>query len=75
MEGTFPSTGSKTLKELSEDMKKYGFQRCSQSYLVNLKYVKSFDKETVTIYNEGPLPVSRQMRKEFMQALMETSEG
>ena len=56
-------------------MKKYGFQRCSQSYLVNLKYVKSFDKETVTIYNEGPLPVSRQMRKEFMQALMETSEG
>ena len=74
-EGTFPSTGSKTLKELSEDMKKYGFQRCSQSYLVNLKYVKSFDKETVTIYNEGPLPVSRQMRKEFMQALMETSEG
>ena len=74
-QGTFSSSGSKTLKNLEDELRKYGFCRCNQSYLVNLKHVKSFDKNTITIYNEGPLPVSRQMHKEFIQALMEYWEG
>lgn len=74
-QGTFSNSGSKTLKNLEDDLKQYGFRRCHQSYLVNLRHVKSFDKNSITIYNEGPLPVSRQLHKEFMQALMEYWEG
>lgn len=74
-QGTFSSTGAVTLKSLAEELRPYGFIRCSQSHLVNLKFVKAINKESITVVNEGPLPVSRQLYKDFKQALMDYCEG
>lgn len=68
------STGSKTIKLLEEELTPYGFFRCHQGYLVNLHYVSSFTKTQVSLGTEE-LPISRNRRKVFLQALMTYWEG
>lgn len=68
------STGSKTIKLLEEELTPYGFFRCHQGYLVNLHHVTSFTKTQVYL-NTEELPISRNRRKTFLQALMTYWEG
>lgn len=50
------------------------FARCSQSYLVNLKYVTGIGKESVQI--EGyEIPVSRPKRKQFIKEVSDYMEA
>ena len=65
--GEFESRG--TMKDLEDALKGYGFYRSAKSYLVNLKYVDGM-KNGSCIINGAELQVSRQKRKEFMEALL-----
>lgn len=62
---------SKTLKYVEELLPKVGFYRIHQSYIINLKNIKSFDKTTnyVMLDNTKELPVSRSKRRDFLEHL------
>ncbi|MBO7364260.1 MAG: response regulator transcription factor [Lachnospiraceae bacterium] len=56
-----------TLKEAADKVNRDYFVKCSQSYLLNLKYVSSVKKETVYI-GETAFYISRSQKKPFMDA-------
>ena len=62
-------TGSRTIKQIEQELTDKGFFRCHQCFLVNLNHVKQYDKESVQIDGKE-IPISRSRRKEFLQALM-----
>lgn len=59
----------KKLKELKEHLKDYGFAQSHKGYLVNLSYVKSIKGNDIMLTTKEVLPISRAMKKEFMQCL------
>lgn len=50
------------------------FAECTSGCLVNLKFVERVGKDSVTLEN-GTLPVSRRMRKEFLNSFMKYAGG
>lgn len=62
-------TGSRTIKQTETELSDKGFVRCHQCFLVNLYHVSKYDKEEIWIGNKR-IPVSRNRRKDFLQALM-----
>ena len=68
------STGTQSLSRLAQDMKQAGFARCHQAYLINLRYVTRYDRNTVFLGDET-LPLSRTYYKDFVQALLEYCAG
>lgn len=61
---------SKGLKEYDELLEPWGFVRCHQSYLVNLKYVKKYYKEGyLQLMNREEIPVSSRKRDEIVTSL------
>lgn len=62
---------SKTLKFVEELLPKSIFYRIHQSYIVNLKKIKAYDKSTnyVILTNKMEFPVSRSKRKDFLERL------
>ncbi|MBE5063866.1 response regulator transcription factor [Lachnospiraceae bacterium DSM 108991] len=59
----------KKLKELKEELKNYGFAQSHKGYLINLSYVKSIKGNDIMLTTNEVLPISRAMKKEFMQQL------
>ncbi len=62
----------KTLKEFTELLKPYGFQRPHQSHLVNFQYVKSLLKEDggmLLMEDKNKVPISRQNLDTIKKAL------
>ncbi len=49
-------------KELSED-----FVRCHRAYIVNLKYVQSYDTNSITLENGDLVPLAKQKYREFVR--------
>lgn len=68
-QGDYTTTGSRTLKELAAELSGDSFAPCNSCYLVNLRHVDGVKEEHV-IVGGVPLKVSRNKRKEFMQALL-----
>ena len=66
--GEYESRG--TMKELEETLAGYGFYRIAKSYLVNMRYVDGM-KNGSCVIKGYELQISRQKRKEFMEALLE----
>lgn len=66
--GKYSTTG--TMKKVCDQLEKFHFVLCNQSYLVNLRYVTQVDANHVTV-NGNKLAVSRQRRKEFLHKLNE----
>lgn len=66
-EGVFVSYG--TLKELEEKLNSKRFVRCNNCYLVNLDCVVGLSSHSVTLNDRTELTVSRQKKKQFVQAL------
>ena len=66
--GEYESRG--TMKELEETLASYGFYRIAKSFLVNMRYVDGM-KNGNCVINETELQISRQKRKEFMEALLD----
>ena len=63
---------SKPIFEFEELLKGYGFIRCHQSHLVNIKYVKSWVKEDggyLMLTDKSEIPVSKQRREAIKEAL------
>jgi two-component system LytT family response regulator len=63
---------TKTLREFDEMFTNYNFVRIHQSYLVNLNYIKRYDKGeggNVVLNNEKSLPVSVRKKEQLMQLL------
>jgi two-component system LytT family response regulator len=63
---------SKPIFEFEELLQAYGFIRCHQSHLVNIKYVKSWVKEDggyLILTDKSEIPVSRQRREAIKEAL------
>lgn len=56
------------LKDLEEEFAPYGFVRCSNCYLVNLRHVNSVNKDVVTV-DGTRLSVSQRKRKDLLRAM------
>ena len=67
--GTIEVIGS--LKSAEQMLAGKGFSRCNYCYLVNLRLVREFHDGDVVLFNGETLRVSRNRRKEFLQALAE----
>ena len=57
-----------TMKSIEETLDKYGFFRCNNCYLVNLRYVDRVDGNAVFVHDQE-LSISRPRYKEFMETL------
>jgi DNA-binding LytR/AlgR family response regulator len=57
-----------SIKDRERMLEEYDFARCNNSYLVNLRYVKSVTAGDVTV-RERVIPIGRTKKKEFMQRL------
>lgn len=55
------------LQDEYEKLKSYGFSKCHQSFLINLRKVKKTDKKSVLLDNNVKIPISRQCRQSFLQ--------
>lgn len=57
-----------SMREIEKELGDYSFKKCSQSYLVNLKYVTMVKNNTV-IVGEYELSISRPRKKQFLKEL------
>lgn len=55
-----------TMKEIEKELTEYGFARCNNCYLVNMRYISAIDKDSVTI-NGTELKMSKTRRNQFMR--------
>lgn len=59
-----------TMEKLEEDFKNHGFSRIHKGYIINLRYLRRIDTDTITLINGVVLPVSRRktaiLKTEFM---------
>lgn len=63
-----------SLKDAEEKLTGCGFKRCSHSYLVNLKFVRAFQGNTLYI-GEHEIPISRGRKKEFISTYLNFMGG
>lgn len=68
-QGEYTTTGSRTLKDLAAELSDDSFALCNSCYLVNLRHVDGIKEEHVMVRGV-PLKISRNKRREFMQALL-----
>ncbi len=59
-----------TIKESEQKLAPLGFARCSNSFLVNLRYVDAISGSEVLIGGDR-LPIGRTKRREFLQRMAE----
>jgi two-component system LytT family response regulator len=65
---------AKTLKEFEEMLADYNFFRVHNSHLINLAYIKSYNKGKggyVTMMDNSSIEVSTRRKDEFLKKLME----
>ena len=67
-QGELRERASMNVKE--REMERYGFARCSQSYLVNLRFVTALHGNEVIVHG-APIAIGRTKKKEFMKRLTE----
>lgn len=65
-EGTYREIGR--MKTAEEELSPHGFFRCSNSHLVNLRFVRAVEENEVTVGSER-VPISRRRKKELLEAL------
>ncbi len=58
-------------KDIYEKVKEYGFIRCHKSYIVNVKYVQSFNKLECRLQKDIIIPIGRKYSKEFRNTFLE----
>lgn len=56
------------ISEEAENLREYNFARCSNAYLVNFAYINAVVGNTVILSSGEVLPVSRSMKKKFLDA-------
>lgn len=73
-DGELLQTGARSLGKVEKELEQYGFTRCHNGYLVNLRFVEAVTANDVLVAGER-LPISRHRRKEFLQALLNETKG
>lgn len=68
-DGQLQYTGNNSLTKISKELEDYGFVRCHNSYLINLRHVKGLIEDSVQVSGEL-IPVSRNRKKDLMDALL-----
>lgn len=68
------TTGGSTLSSLEKSLVPRGFVRCHNCYLVNMRYVDEVHGNTLQVA-EKELPVSRNRRREVIDALLSYAKG
>lgn len=63
-----------SIREIEKDLTPYGFSRCNNCYLVNMRYVTLIKGYSVFL-GETELQISQPRKKAFNQALVEFWEG
>ncbi len=58
-----------SLKDLPESLQRLPFARSSNSYLVNLSYVRRVQGDNITLQGGETLPISRSRKKAFLETL------
>jgi len=58
------------LSDMEDDLKEYNFFRCHKSYLVNLKYIKSYDNTFITLKNGEKIYISKHKFSDFSKSFM-----
>lgn len=58
-------------KEIYGKIKKHGFIRCHKSYIVNIKYIKTFNSFECILQKEIVVPIGRKYSKDFKIAILE----
>lgn len=59
-----------SLKFIYEKIKEYGFIRCHKSYIVNAKYIYSFNYTNCTLKNNDVIPIGRKFSEEFKERFL-----
>ena len=65
--GDFPAR--KSMNEWEKTLKPFGFSRCSNSYLVNLRLISEIRGNSIMI-DKAEIPLSRARKKDFLQDWM-----
>lgn len=60
-----------SINQKEKELEKYGFIRTHAGYLVNLKYIRRVNKNSVTLVNNREIPVSRSKLKFVQQKFIE----
>lgn len=58
-------------KDIYEKVKDYGFIRCHKSYIVNVKYIQTFNNLECTLQKDIIIPIGRKYSKDFRRMLLE----
>lgn len=61
----------KKLKEIAEELLKESFSVVHRSYIINMRYVKSFSGNEIILDDETEIPVSKGKRDFFKQQMMQ----
>lgn len=67
LEGKYTFRG--TLKKYEKELEPYNFNRCNNSYIVNLNFVTGIEGEYVVIQDKHKLKISRGRKKQFIDKL------
>lgn len=59
-----------TMRDKQDELQQKGFALCNNGVLVNLRYVRKVEQETVWV-EDTVLPISRSKRKEFIEKIMQ----
>ena len=60
-------TYKKKISDLEEELPKTHFLRCHRSYIVNLHFIKSIEKESLTLDDNTIIPISRGKREKVLE--------
>ncbi len=71
--GDFMTSGP--LKRMEEALKTFGFAKCHNAYLVNLKHVSGSLPNDILLFSGEQIPVSRNRKKAFMDCLLDYMGG
>lgn len=74
IEGEIVLTMTRTLADLEAELQPHGFVRCHKGCLINLRFVDAIRGASVVVAGEE-LPVSRNRRKDVLNALMAYMKG
>lgn len=59
------------ISELEEQLKDKSFFRCHKSYLVNLKYVESYNRQEAVLENGERIMIAKRRYEDFCKAILE----
>ena len=63
-------TYKKKISDLEEELPKTHFLRCHRSYIVNLHFIKSIEKESLTLDDNTIIPISRSKKEKVLEVFM-----